>query len=110
MFLSRGGLPHAEMWKDWLGFVNGYVPVHLLQAANCSQELTERLTKVCGPAQGPDVISQQHLFSVYVHAPPNIPTMSVSGQVLLGGCHPRHMALVQLICACALSMNACLTV
>lgn len=71
MFLSRGALHHEQMWEDWFAFIHGHVPVHLLQAANCSAELTEQLQQVCGPGQGSDVISQQHLFSVFVHAPPN---------------------------------------
>ncbi|KAK9863331.1 hypothetical protein WJX84_003503 [Apatococcus fuscideae] len=71
MFLSRGALHHEQTWKDWFTYIHGHVPVHLLQAANCSSELTEQLQQVCGSGQGSDTISQQHLFSVYVHAPPS---------------------------------------
>ncbi len=80
MFLSKGELPHEDVWGQWLASAEGRLPYAWASDSVCvannsivADALLDSMRQVCAPdAQGgSSVILRQHLFSVYVHAPPS---------------------------------------
>ncbi|GAB4818184.1 hypothetical protein N2152v2_005230 [Parachlorella kessleri] len=92
MFLTTGPLPHAQLWEEWLGQVAGSLPASALATpgALCLKRCRSgRCTRDCGPAAAcsplcraqlasqfavppnATALQRQHLFSIYVHAPPS---------------------------------------
>ncbi|PRW05935.1 beta-1,6-N-acetylglucosaminyltransferase enzyme [Chlorella sorokiniana] len=101
LFLTRGDLFHSGVWERWFAAARDLLPAEQLRTVACNissataasapaaepaapepqQRVTpEQLAAACGwdaadgqllPSPG-NAIDQQHLFSVYVHAPPNI--------------------------------------
>lgn len=84
MFLTPGPLHHEEVWKLWFKSAAGVVPKQSLLLSVCNAEgASERLEEAFSACekfsanhnsslQDPisNEISAQHLFSVYIHAPP----------------------------------------
>lgn len=78
MFLVRGSLHQEEAWRLWFRSAAGILPLPPADAppaaALCalSGPALDRARDACSletaaAAPGADAISQQHLFSVYVH-------------------------------------------
>ncbi|KAI3427440.1 hypothetical protein D9Q98_010355 [Chlorella vulgaris] len=78
LFLTYGELRHEAAWTRWLESAAGMLPAHTAQAAVCEEGRDyEALRRACaaevpGSSGGSSIIERQHLFSVYVHAPPNV--------------------------------------
>ena len=92
LFLSRGQLPHAELWHRWLLDAAGQLPRHHAAAFGCSPAHAELLRQACGGAMDPPSISsvavsdggdegggaadrdlppaykRQQLFTLYIHS------------------------------------------
>lgn len=82
MFLTKGNMPHEELWRMWFASAEGRLPYQQAADGVCAANsmavanaLLETMRQVCAPdAQGlQSPIMRQHLFSVYVHAPPSFP-------------------------------------
>lgn len=85
LFLTQGKLPHEATWRAWFAAAEGWLPAAaVVQGSACSVPEGElwRLAAACGavgttgagwvsPAA---TLSRQHLFSVYVHVPPQFPS------------------------------------
>eukprot|EP00884_Botryococcus_braunii_P001790 jgi/Botrbrau1/11611/Bobra.0209s0002.1 len=77
LFLSKGELPHARTWEAWLGEAAGLLPADCVISAACgvdrrhSVDLYMHLLETC--SVGDDVFSRQHLFSIYMHVPKDVP-------------------------------------
>lgn len=111
MFLTKGPMPHERLWRKWFQEVAGLLPTRRLRAAMCPwvdaassssppppppadivrSSVHRMFQAVCSQRAGhdDDPIVAQHLFSVYVHAPPTFAgalNMSVGlGRRGLGG-------------------------
>uniref|UniRef100_A0A1D2A9A2 Uncharacterized protein n=1 Tax=Auxenochlorella protothecoides TaxID=3075 RepID=A0A1D2A9A2_AUXPR len=84
LFLTKGDLFHHQTWSAWFRSAQGMLPVSNVEEAVCNNFTTaEALRSFCDMtgtdsegqrALDPDevVLDRQYLFSVYVHAPPNI--------------------------------------
>jgi hypothetical protein len=73
LFLTKGWLHHEELWREWFASAAGFVPAE----AGCLKPRAQRAAAAfCAGSAATDtpedVIAAQHLFSVYVHAPPNV--------------------------------------
>eukprot|EP00887_Chlorella_sp_A99_P002199 scaffold21.g2199.t1 len=93
LFLSRGTLPHHELWHRWLQDAAGRLPQRHAASFGCTPAHTELLRQACGGAMDPAHVTgvaadgnssaaallslaapppppyrQQHLFSIYVHS------------------------------------------
>eukprot|EP00887_Chlorella_sp_A99_P005964 scaffold29.g5964.t1 len=76
LFLSRGTLPHAEIWQRWMEDAAGRLPRRHAAAFGCSPGAVELLRQACGSGvAGPGAIAnayhRQHLFSIHIHSPPD---------------------------------------
>ena len=86
LFLTKGDLYHPTMWKLWFESAIGKLPRHALNAATCGADgknLSASVLEKCGALpRGRDdletLIDAQHLFTVYVHAPPNMDSSEMS--------------------------------
>lgn len=75
MFLTVGEMPHAPTWKLWLASAAGKLPKRNIHCSSNEQEIAssckgptaEEAAKLDGSA----LLQAQHLFSLYVHAPPH---------------------------------------
>ena len=85
MFLTKGEMPHEELWRMWFASAEGRLPYQQAADGVCAANsvavadaLLDTMRQVCAPeAQGAlSPILRQHLFSVYVHAPPSFPGYS----------------------------------
>lgn len=75
LFLTRGNLFHEPIWKEWFQSAAGVLPAE--NAALAQNVIAE--TNLCGgntsdstinSIRDTDIIKSQHLFNVYIHAPP----------------------------------------
>lgn len=85
MFLTRGPMPHEELWNRWLASAAGLVAVDCASASLCSQTPTngssiksnpqpsmQALKQACTLKRtAPNAYLQQHMFSIYIHPPPD---------------------------------------
>lgn len=74
LFLTRGVLFHEPTWTLWFKYAAGLVPLEPLRGSQCNASTLNEVSKHC-KVEGPswDVISQQHLFDVYIHPAPSFP-------------------------------------
>jgi hypothetical protein len=87
MFLTTGNLHHEDVWRMWLRSAQGLLPAQTVERSICNADaslgVSRRLqraahacllhgngTEVNEKTHPSNVIDAQHLFSVYVHAPP----------------------------------------
>jgi len=81
LFLTKGNLPHDSTWRLWLKSAEGVVPVQALSHGMCALDTgSEHHAKVTEAAIacrkvniktiGDEEYQNQHLFSIYIHAPP----------------------------------------
>lgn len=89
LLLTRGPLPLARLWDEWMAGADGLVPSHAAAALGCGQEAVERVRDVGGAATGPrgqplPLYHRQHLFSVYVHAPAQFKHRYERGSIFYG--------------------------
>lgn len=82
MFLTKGDMPHEQLWRMWFSSAEGRLPYQQAAEGVCAANnvavadaLLDTMRQVCAPdAHGAvSPIRRQHLFSVYVHAPPSFP-------------------------------------
>lgn len=88
MFLTRGPMPHEELWNRWLASAAGLVAVDCASASLCStapinsssssssrtnsQPSMQALKQSCTLKRtAPNAYLQQHMFSIYIHPPPD---------------------------------------
>lgn len=86
MFLTRGPMPHEELWNRWLASAAGLLAVDCASSSLCSQ--TPMNSSSNSTAQRQPSMSalkqactlkrtaqngylQQHMFSIYIHPPPD---------------------------------------
>lgn len=84
LFLTKGLLYHESSWRLWLKSAKGLIPAQVVGEKVCDAGSTgttasyTRLTqaaRVCKDIEtgfGDDDYRLQHLFSIYVHAPPKV--------------------------------------
>lgn len=88
LFLTKGDLFHHAVWRLWFQSAAGVLPRAPAHAAACAPGAAPggdartlcALQALAGPGAGDDdaaVIDAQHLFSVYVHAPPGVQDSSL---------------------------------
>ena len=83
LFLTKlPQLYHSEAWQSWFEAAAGKVVARQVVNRSCTQPgagAKERLLaavqrvaikRACGQEDGASVLSRQHLFTVYIHAPP----------------------------------------
>ena len=90
MFLTRGPMPHEELWNRWLASAAGLVAVDCASSSLCSQtpmdSNTDSSNSTSKPQRQPSMSAvkqactlkrtaqngylQQHMFSIYIHPPP----------------------------------------
>ncbi|KAL4515851.1 hypothetical protein Ndes2437A_g06570 [Nannochloris sp. 'desiccata'] len=79
MFLTTGDLYHEQTWRLWFKSAVNVIPAQSMATSLChaegaSAKLMEA-TAACRPGpnanQTNNIIAQQHIFSVYIHAPPS---------------------------------------
>lgn len=81
LFLTKGDLFHHNTWRLWFQSAAGALPRSAVHAATCGsgkETATRGATELCtltgdGKDSAETVVDAQHLFSVYVHAPPDVP-------------------------------------
>ena len=76
MFLTTGDLYHEETWKLWFKSAADVIPSQSMATAVCHTEgVSARLAQAAAACEGTgnstNAILNQHLFSVYIHAPPS---------------------------------------
>lgn len=73
LFLTRGKLFHEGTWRQWLHSAQGLVPADAALESACGDDarLWEAVQSSCSSVTALDAISTQHLYSVYIHAPPS---------------------------------------
>lgn len=90
MFLTRGPMPHEELWNRWLASAAGLVAVDCTSSSVCSPTLLSNTngSSTSSKAQAQPSRSalkqactlkrtaengylQQHMFSIYIHPPPD---------------------------------------
>ena len=81
MFLTRGEMPHEQSWAAWLAAAEGQVPVRRVREklcegeeeviARCQRHRLQRKSRAMLQNDGSAALDGQHLFSVYVHPPPD---------------------------------------
>lgn len=84
MFLTRGPMPHEELWNRWLASAAGLVAVDCASDSLCnhtpvngsrtkaSQPSMQALKQTCTLKRtAPNAYLQQHMFSIYIHPPPD---------------------------------------
>lgn len=79
MFLTTGDLYHEQTWRLWFKSAANHIPVQSMATSVCQAEGASakimEATAACRPGpnanQSHSSIAQQHLFSVYIHAPPS---------------------------------------
>ena len=76
LFLTMGQMPHAETWRLWMASAAGKLPkvnVYCNPNVDVVQEACQGLTPLEAASLPPeDVLTWQHLYSVYVHAAPSV--------------------------------------
>jgi len=82
LLLTRGSMPHEAAWALWFEAAGGEVPLSALRAGGCSARAYADVASACraDPA-APSAIGNQHMFSIYVHTPPDF-----AGTAGLPGC------------------------
>ncbi len=90
MFLTRGPMPHEELWNRWLASAAGLVAVDCASSSLCSQIPVNSSRSKSGESHAQPSMSalrsactlkrsaqngylQQHMFSIYIHPPPDFP-------------------------------------
>ena len=84
MFLTRGPMPHEELWNRWLASAAGLVAVDCASSSLCSQAPVNGSSASQPQPSMPALKSacklqrtaqngylQQHMFSIYIHPPPD---------------------------------------
>ena len=85
MFLTRGPMPHEELWNRWLASAAGLVAVECASASLCSQTQSNSSRSSSNPQPSMQALKQtctlkrtaanaylqQHMFSIYIHPPPD---------------------------------------
>lgn len=85
MFLTRGPMPHEELWNRWLASAAGLVAVDCASASLCSQTQSNSSRSSSNPQPSMQALKQtctlkrtaanaylqQHMFSIYIHPPPD---------------------------------------
>jgi hypothetical protein len=82
MFLTKGILLHERTWELWFKSAEGVLPAQAINDAICNgdtlyQNSSPAAARAC-KRNSTNVIDRQHLFSVYVHAPPTFPNYTES--------------------------------
>lgn len=76
LFLTTGHLHHETAWKLWFKSAGGVLPAQTVATSVCKAEGASRrlveAARVC-KRNSTNPIENQHLFSVYIHAPPIFP-------------------------------------
>lgn len=113
LFLTRGPMPHERTWQACMGWAQGQIPlqaVHLsgvcdpsISAGGSIQQVLQACgrgrrgagTRSAGQEGRPawEAILEQHLFSVYVHAPPDFPGWSTA-PAPSPSAPPPHLAIL----------------
>jgi len=73
LFLTTGHLHHEATWKLWFKSAAGVIPLQTMAMSICKAELASQVLLSAARAckrNSTNVIDNQHLFSVYIHAPP----------------------------------------
>lgn len=66
LFLTRGNLYHEPIWKEWFRSAAGKLPIEsTLDTQNLCTKINDSSS-----IKDTDIIASQHLFNVYIHAPP----------------------------------------
>ncbi|PSC67186.1 beta-1,6-N-acetylglucosaminyltransferase enzyme [Micractinium conductrix] len=103
LFLTIGDLYHEAAWRLWFASAGGLLPARDAQATVCnaSAEQFGKIQAACDAQQGAvahqtatpaaDPIAHQHLFSIYVHAPPFFEGYP-SGSLWQGRLIPRRVS------------------
>ena len=76
LFLTRGNLFHEPIWKEWFRSVAGLLPEESVAAALDDENKLKNVEEICRSegiknTNETDIIASQHLFNVYIHAPPS---------------------------------------
>jgi hypothetical protein len=79
LFLTKGNLFHEPTWKEWFRSAAGVLPTEHAAALEETLESEEENpcrtstddTKNDKNIKDTDIIASQHLFNVYIHAPPS---------------------------------------
>ena len=84
LFLTQGDLWHEPTWRLWFRSAAGALPAGAVRGSVCGAEAgpLRELRQACLPSRGQGdsaPIDQQHLFSVYIHAPPETKGVCVGG-------------------------------
>lgn len=78
MFLTAGHLHHETAWRLWLKSAAGVLPSQVMWQSICQTKTSTasaallEAARVC-KRNATNMVDNQHLFSVYVHAPPGFP-------------------------------------
>lgn len=83
LFLTRGDLFHDGTWRQWFRSAEGLIPADAARESACHDDARgwEAAKSRCSAA-APGAMSTQHLYSVYIHAPPDFKGESASKRVL----------------------------
>ncbi|KAL4425157.1 hypothetical protein ABPG77_008262 [Micractinium sp. CCAP 211/92] len=107
MFLVKGPMQHEQAWRRWFASAGGVLPINatLLDrpvpasaaaAAAGSAAVAHGVPQATAAAVGfasavwPDLIGRQHLFAVYIHAPPSFKGYP-PGSLFAGRLIPRRI-------------------
>ncbi|KAL4529546.1 hypothetical protein Ndes2437B_g08879 [Nannochloris sp. 'desiccata'] len=73
LFLTRGNLFHEPSWKEWFRSAAGVLPAEnaALQNTDAGRNLCSSNNSNINSIHDTDIIASQHLFNVYIHAPPS---------------------------------------
>lgn len=85
MFLTKGDLFHHATWRLWFRSARDFLPRYWIHELKCGgdPERLERAKQACvsykktTESAYTSPIRQQHLFNVYVHAPPDVKESSL---------------------------------
>lgn len=74
LFLTQGPLHHEALWQAWLASAGGLLPreAGCLAPSAAAGAAARCAAAAEAAAAAGDVLAAQHLFSVYVHAPPAV--------------------------------------
>ena len=74
LFLTTGDLYHENTWRLWFKSAGGVVPAQAMAKSVCPNDgqlsRLQAIQGACREINTTGVVDAQHLFSVYVHAPP----------------------------------------
>ncbi|KAK9833682.1 hypothetical protein WJX74_002664 [Apatococcus lobatus] len=74
LFQTQAGMPHAQLWQQWLGSIADLLPLDSIRDEACRpQPLVDMVTlsRTCFQSPVLPAHQRQHLFSIYLHNPPD---------------------------------------